>query len=409
MNIETELARHLQRLCVDIGRRPSGSPGNHAAAEYIGRVLRAAGLEVKEQRYECPAWEHEETRLEVNGAPIKANANAFSPACDVTAPTVAVGTVAELQAADLGGRIGILYGDLARAPLSPKSWFLKSERDDHIIRLLEEKKPVALITVQAATAEFGQVIEDWQVGIPSATVLPGEGLALLKQCGASVRLQIKSRQTPGDSCNVVARTLRAGAGAGRIVLCAHYDTKMDTPGATDNGGGVATLLTLAQVLSQRKHALGLEFIAFSGEEYMPIGDDEYLRRCENQFGQIVTAINMDGVGPYLGANSITAMACSQAFHAHVAGVTQKYPGVVWVEPWPESNHSTFSFRGVPSLALSAVGVRNIAHYPTDTIDKVSPAKLAEVVSLVADIVASLQDKSLEWGREARSSLGAVAV
>jgi len=117
MNIETELARHLQRLCGDIGARPNGSPGNHSAAEYIGSIFDAAGLEVEEQRYACPAWEHEETRLEVSGAPIKANANAFSPACDVAAPTVAVGTVAELEAADLNGRIGILYGDLARAPL----------------------------------------------------------------------------------------------------------------------------------------------------------------------------------------------------------------------------------------------------------------------------------------------------
>jgi len=59
---------------------------------------------------------------------------------------------------------------------------------------LEENRPAALITVQAATVEFGQVIEDWEVSIPSATVLPGEGLALLKRCGASVHLRIKSRE-----------------------------------------------------------------------------------------------------------------------------------------------------------------------------------------------------------------------
>ena len=237
------IAGHLQRLAGEIGCRPGGMPANRAAAEYIRDVYEAAGLGVEMQEFACPAWEALATRLEVEGAALAAEANAFSPPCDVAAPAVAVGTIAELEASDLRGRIGILYGDLTTNPLSAKSWFLKSEHDDHIIRLLEEKAPVALLTVQAKPGELQRLIEDWEFLIPSATVPARAGLALLRAENPTVRLRIESRQAPGLTWNVIGRA--PGRGWGRLVLCAHYDTKFDTPGALDNGAGVATVLALA--------------------------------------------------------------------------------------------------------------------------------------------------------------------
>ena len=111
-DLEAQLVQHLNRLCVEIGPRPIGSLGAHAAAEYIQGIFRQAGLDVETQRFECPVWEHLGTQLTLDGKEVEAAANAFSPPCDVHAPSVAVGTVAELEKADLEGRIGILYGDL---------------------------------------------------------------------------------------------------------------------------------------------------------------------------------------------------------------------------------------------------------------------------------------------------------
>jgi aminopeptidase YwaD len=183
------------------------------------------------------------------------------------------------------------------------------------------------------------------------------------------------------------------------VLCAHYDTTIDTPGALDNGGGAAILMALAERLGREKHALGLELIAFSGHEYLPLGDDEYLRQYEDQLDQIVACINFDGAGQWVSANSVAMMANSQAFHDQVKELTQLYPGTVWVEPWPQSNHSAFAMRGVPAMAFSSVGRVYLDHLRADSVEWVSPAKLDEVVALVADIVGCLQDKSLEWTRE----------
>jgi len=75
---------------------------------------------------------------------------------------------------------------------------------------------------------------------------------------------------------------------------------------------------------------------------------------------------------------------------------------VWVDPWYESNHSAFYWRGVPSMAITSSGGANVDHLPADTIAWINPAKLGEVVSLITDVVEGLQDKSPAWCREAKS-------
>jgi aminopeptidase YwaD len=352
---------------------------------------------VEAQRFECPAWQDDGTSLVLDGEQLEAAANAFSPPCDVSAPAVATGTLAELEAADLAGRIGILYGDLTKTPLSPKSWFLKSEREGHIIRLLEEKNPAALVTVQSRPGDLERVVVDWEFPIPSATVPARVGLRLLQQGAPTAQLRIRSRQAPGHTCNLVAR--KAGRGPARIVLCAHYDTTIDTPGAVDNAAGAAVLLALAQVLGQQELTHGLEWIAFSGHEYLPLGDDAYLERRGDQLEDIVAAINFDGAGQYTAANSIATFASSPAFQDQVVELARGYPGLVWVDPWPQSNHSTFAMRGVPAIGISSEGRIRLDHLRADSVEWVSPAKLNEVISLVMAVVESLQDKPPGWTRE----------
>ena len=111
-HVETAAMKHLEHLCVEIGPRPVGSKENQAAADYIRRAFEAIGLEVEMQEFLCPLWEEIETQLEVGGEKLPAFANTWSPSCDVVATAVALGTVAELEAAELADRVGVLYGDL---------------------------------------------------------------------------------------------------------------------------------------------------------------------------------------------------------------------------------------------------------------------------------------------------------
>lgn len=64
----------------------------------------------------------------------------------------------------------------------------------------------------------------------------------------SVRLEVSGELVPdAHSANVIGR-LRADASPRRLVVCAHYDTTVGTPGAYDNASGVGGVLPLARQL-----------------------------------------------------------------------------------------------------------------------------------------------------------------
>lgn len=423
------LTRHLHKLAVEIGCRPIGSPANRAAADYIRDVFSGLALAVEEQPYPCTGWECRGAWLSMlpgdrgrsnqreadlrrlsqspqahftrvaavsnrrttsSGQPLQVEANAFSPACDVIAEAVPASTLDELAAADLTGKIALLHGELVAEPLAAKSWFLRGERDDAIIAALEVKRPAAVLAPPPPTPQYEQFTGDWELEIPAATAPLGVIERILAQPGP-LHLRLDCAKYPATARNIVARqpgVRPADAPARRVALMAHFDTRINTPGALDNAGGVAVLLALAEGLAGKALPFDLEFIAFDGEEYLPIGDDEYVRRAgEASFTDISLAINMDGAGYIGGQNTVAAFNMPPELTGRIEAVVTRRPAMQWVEPWPQSNHSTFALRGAPALAFSSAGAFNLAHFQADAFEQVSVAKLAEVVDVVREIAA----------------------
>lgn len=396
-DLNTAITRHLDVLCGQIGARPGATPANRAAAEYIAAEMRRLGLAVELQPLACPNWHCLSESLTLDSEHLEVLANPFSPSCDVRALFVPVCTLAELERADLGGHIALLYGELARTPLAAKSWFLTSEEDLRPVRLLEDKAPLAVLTVQAMPGSTNRLIEDWEFNLPSATLPAESGLALLTHPGSMLHLQLETVQQPGETCNVVGR--RAGTRPEVAVACAHYDTKYATPGATDNAAGVAAMLALAELLSAEQLDCGLEFIAFANEEYLPIGEDAYIPAVgEDHFGQLLLAINFDGLGHRLDTLNIASFTCSAAFQRQLEQIVAAHPAVAWTEPWPESNHSSFAWRGVPAAAFSGQAVRTWAHQRHDSLRWVNPDVVLEAAELAAEILREVQSRPLAWLR-----------
>jgi len=387
---------HVKHLSVHIGSRPIGSTANLAAADYISDVFKQAGLTLEKQEFSCPDWIEEHSSLELNGELLEAFANTFSPPCNISAATNPVSTLAELEAALMTGRILVFYGDMAQTELATKGGIYISERDRRIIQFLDERKPAGIITINPTLHARWRLIEDFDLDIPSVTVTAHSGLKLLKNPGAIVQMRIAARRSPSHTANVVGRL--KGELPERIVLCAHYDSKVDTPGAYDNAAGVGVLLTLAEVLSQRKHHHTLEWIAFTGEEGAGLGDMEYARRIGDGFDQISTAMNFDGIGPFTGTTTIASFSASQALEALIDEKIGNYPGVIRVEPWPASDHYIFYSHGTPSIAFTSKGIRDIYHTPSDTFEWISGEKLAEATQLALDLIEVLDNKELSWSR-----------
>lgn len=396
-NLESRINNIVHHLSTQIGPRPSGSPGCHAAATYIAEQMEQIGLKVEKQSFTCPDWRCESASLVHHGKAVDIAVNPFSPSCDVAAEIVPAASLAELETADLTGKIALLYGDLTRSPIACKSWFLKDEHDDRIIKALEDKQPAAVLTIQIKPGSTDRLIEDWEFLIPSATLPAESGLTLLSQPPTTVHLQIKTSSTTGNTCNIVGR--RAGTRPETIVFCAHYDTKIDTPGAGDNAGGVAAMLATAEILSHNPIEANLEFVAFTNEEYLPLGDDTYWQLAGDEHANaMLLAINFDGLGHILDANTLAIFAQSETFKAAAELVSQAYPEMVWVDPWPESNHSLFAMRGVPALALSSRALWQYAHQRDDTARWISPKRLAEAAHFTARMVETVQSRPSDWFR-----------
>ena len=87
-----------------------------------------------------------------------------------------------------------------------------------------------------------------------------------------------------------------------ILLGAHYDAAWGSPGADDNGSGVAVLLEAAHVLSSRGLHRTVQFVAFTLEEPQPqtlsflIGSDHFAKKAKKMNKRYEAVFILESVG-----------------------------------------------------------------------------------------------------------------
>jgi hypothetical protein len=98
--------------------------------------------------------------------------------------------------------------------------------------------------------------------------------------------------------NVVATLPGTDTSSNAIfVFCAHHDTfPGGSPGAEDDGSGVAAVLMIARILSQYSFTYTIRFISFSGEDVGIYGSYMYARDASQRGDNIVAVINVDMIG-----------------------------------------------------------------------------------------------------------------
>jgi len=88
-----------------------------------------------------------------------------------------------------------------------------------------------------------------------------------------------------------------------VVVGAHYDTVPGSPGANDNGSGVAGLLELARTLYGRPQAASVRFVAFVNEEEpyfgtAAMGSLHHAREAERRGETIRAMLALETIGYY---------------------------------------------------------------------------------------------------------------
>ena len=88
-----------------------------------------------------------------------------------------------------------------------------------------------------------------------------------------------------------------------VVVGAHYDSIMGTPGANDNGSGVAAVLAVAKAFAGKPMARTVRFVAFANEEppyfyTAMMGSLVYAKRCRTNGEKIVAMLSLETIGYY---------------------------------------------------------------------------------------------------------------
>ena len=120
----------------------------------------------------------------------------------------------------------------------------------------------------------------------------------LSQAGLHPRRD--SYELRGQACHNIEAEI-PGTRPEVLLIGAHYDSVFGSPGANDNGSGVAATLALARRFANRKTQHNLRFVAFVNEEppYFlldEMGSNVYAGRCKARGDRISAMISLETIG-----------------------------------------------------------------------------------------------------------------
>lgn len=206
-----------------------------------------------------------------------------------------------------------------------------------------------------------------------------------------------------------------------LVIGAHYDSVKGSPGANDNGTGVAAVLALARQFAQFPVSRTLRFVAFANEEppffqTKHMGSRVYAQRSRQQNERIVLMLSLETIGYYTEApnsqryppplslmypstgnfigfvsnlanrdwvqQAIGAFRQHTQFPSEGAALFEWLPGVGW------SDHWAFWQEGFPALMVTDTALFRDPYYHTanDTADHIHFDHLARVVSGLKEVI-----------------------
>ena len=249
---------------------------------------------------------------------------------------------------------------------------------------------------------------------------------------AGLRTRRDTYEIQGQAChNIEAEIAGSQQGAAVsspppiIIIGAHYDSVFGSPGANDNGTGVAAMLALARRFASAKPKHTLRFVAFVNEEppYFlsgEMGSQVYARRCKERGDKISAMISLETIGyfsdaphsqtypsPGLGmfypnvgnfigfvsnVKSRALLRCvvtSFRKHAKIpsegASLPAFIPGVSWSDQWAFWQH------GYPAIMVTDTAPFRYPHYHSsnDTPDKLDYDRFTLVVAGMEKVIEDL--------------------
>ncbi|MCU1280264.1 MAG: putative cell wall-binding domain, partial [bacterium] len=275
--LQHELLRTIEELAA-FGEKRAGTDAGARAAEYLLDRFRRLGLDdVHAQPFAFPRHDLASASLELTvdgeARPAAFAALEASGTGRVDAEVVHVGwaTPVELARLTLAGKVALVD----RNPLYHRS------TQYYDVAFAGAAALLFASTAPSNLPQVGSVRREWEaIGpIPALTIGSADARALRDALAAQkpvrARLAVDATVVRAVGRNVVGRV--HGSGEGELVVGAHFDTWFS--GSTDNGGGVAAMLALAERRAHQPPArYAIRFVAWDGEELALYGGYHLLRR-----------------------------------------------------------------------------------------------------------------------------------
>ncbi len=211
--------------------------------------------------------------------------------------------------------------------------------------------------------------------------------------------------------NIVVELSATGDYAGRLVIGAHYDTRVQNvqdgkspaPGANDNASGVAVLLETARLLCATERSHRVVLVAFSAEEQDAQGSQAFVKWAAEQGWQIDMMLNNDSVGGRDGIPQQLRLFAPEIASSS-SGQVARYVATLNALYQPDfpldlvdsldrngryGDQRSFVEAGIPAVRLlESEESAALLNSPTDTFDKIDYNYLAQAVRLNLAVAAN---------------------
>lgn len=209
-----------------------------------------------------------------------------------------------------------------------------------------------------------------------------------------------------------------------VVVGAHYDSAIGTPGANDNATGVAVLLELARMLAGSEPERTIRLVAFVNEEppwfrTEDMGSVHHAAWCEARGDDVTAMLSLETMGYYVDephsqhypsalapfypdrgdflafVGNVRSVAlvrrCVEVFRAHATLPSEGGAAPAGIPGVGFSDHWSYWRRGWDAVMVTDTAFNRYPHYhePTDTPEKIDYERLSAATRGVLAVVEDL--------------------
>jgi hypothetical protein len=148
--------------------------------------------------------------------------------------------------------------------------------------------------------------------VHSVTIDHETGIKLKKQCGSVINLKIEQSVRKSKGHNIIVDIPGRGLDDTLTLAGGHLDSVAHSPGASDNGGGIITLLKIAEYFRSKKLERDLRLVFFGGEELGLLGSQAYVKGHLDELKErLGMMLNIDVSGDAMGMDGVAVIGTNQ--------------------------------------------------------------------------------------------------